>query len=317
MRLIHAAAALLAFPSVQAAPLAARDHNPLLAGAAPPAAFPAALPSAGWSWSLDLAWSSSASVERDADETLIVDAEVREARLTIAVPLDERSALRIQLPYRYTGGGSLDGLIDDWHDFFGMSEGSRPQLPQDALQIYYARAGDVMVNIQSGDADPGDIALEYGRALLASDRAAASAWLSIELPTGNREALTGNEAVDATLGIAGERRWRDRWSGFGQIAVSWLTAPGWLGSSDRKAVWSGMAGLSWRAHRKVELTAQLDGRTRILGGDLDLLGPALTLTAGGALLFDSGWRVELGVIEDVLVGSTADVTFLLSIRSAR
>ena len=75
-------------------------------------------------------WSSKA-----ATETLIVDAETREARLTLQAPLSDRFAFQLQLPYRYTGAGNLDGFIDGWHDAFGLPDGARSQLPSDAIDI--------------------------------------------------------------------------------------------------------------------------------------------------------------------------------------
>ena len=46
--------------------------------------------------------------------------------------------------------GTLDGFIDDWHDFFGLPEGTRPVLPRDQLNIAYrARRYDCVLTSTS------------------------------------------------------------------------------------------------------------------------------------------------------------------------
>ncbi len=71
-------------------------------------------------------------MQSQGDEALLVDAETREARVTLQRPVDGHGgfAWQLQLPYRYTGGGSLDSFIDSWHDTFGLPDGARSALPQ-------------------------------------------------------------------------------------------------------------------------------------------------------------------------------------------
>ena len=88
----------------------------------------------------DLNWASTSLLQRDGSEQLIVDAEVREARVTIGRSWSNGFAAQLQILYRYTGGGVLDDAIDSWHDFFGLPEGARAIMPTDRIRVAYASA---------------------------------------------------------------------------------------------------------------------------------------------------------------------------------
>src|SRR4030095_12952638 len=115
-----ASAALLIAAAAAADPFPARDLNPLLAGFGLPSALPARLAGESWTIAADLNWASTSLVQRAGAERLIVDAETREARVTIARSWSSGFAAQLEIPYRYTGGGVLDEAIDSWHDMFSL-----------------------------------------------------------------------------------------------------------------------------------------------------------------------------------------------------
>ena len=107
-----ASALLLIAPLAAADPFPTRDLNPLLAGFGLPSALPARVAGDSWSLATDLNWASTSLVQRADSEQLIVDAETREARVTIERSWSSGFAAQLELPYRYTGGGVLDDAID-------------------------------------------------------------------------------------------------------------------------------------------------------------------------------------------------------------
>lgn len=295
------------------APFVIRDQNPLLAGFGLPAAMPASSPRR-LSGGIDLAWGSTALMQSQDDEALLVDAETREARVTLQGPLmDTGFAWLLQLPYRYTGGGNLDSFIDSWHDTFGLSDGARSALSRDQIGIVYTRAGTREVDINSSVSGLGDIQAALGYTL-PTEAAALMAWLTIELPTGDADKLTGSGGTDVSFLLAGQRRLSDRWSLFGQAAVTYLGDGDLLPDQQRSVVWSGMAGTSVRAWRGLSLKAQIDAHTAAYDSDLDFFSEAVVLTVGGDYRFNSGWQLELGVSEDIAVEHSPDVVFILSVK---
>ena len=312
-------AAVAALISAQAAaePFPARDLNPLLAGFGLPSALPARLASDSWSLATDLNWASTALTQRSGTQQLIVDAEIREARLTIGRSWSNGFAAQLELPYRYTGGGVLDDAIDSWHDFFGLPEGERATMRADRIRVAYARDGEVLLDADSSAEGLGDLSLDFGRTLLATTSSAAALWLSIKLPTGDADRFTGSGATDVSLAIAGDHRLGEDWSVFGQASVTWLGDGDRLPAQQSDVAWSGFAGVAWHAWRGLHLKAQVDAHSAVFDDtDLAFLGDALVFTVGGDYRFASGWRLDLAVSEDIAVESASDVVFVFGLKKA-
>lgn len=313
---------LVASSSTAAEPFPTRDQNPLLAGFGLPTPMRSRLPAAGaWSLAADLNWGSTALRQGNGREELIVDAETREARFRIEHTLTDRIGVQLQIPYRYTGAGSLDGFIDRWHDVFGLPEGSRPDLPDDQMLIAYERLGTTAFYLDSAAAIDtslsglADISLDLGLELRQTPSSALTAWLSVKLPSGDADELTGSSAVDVSLVIAGEHRLSDHWSAYGQAAITRLGEGELLSNQQRSIVWSGFAGIGWQAWRGLELKLQVDAHTAAFDDiDLDYFGDAVILTVGGDYRFASGWRLDAGVSEDIAVETSPDVVFVFGLR---
>ena len=292
------------------------EQNPLLSGFSIPGALPTHLNGAGvWSFQTTFSWASNAIVQTSTNESLIVDAETQELRLVVQRGLADGYALRAQLPYRHTSAGSLDGFIDQWHDTFGLPEGARPSLPEDALRVFYTRDGAVQLDSRSSTQGLGDASVELGRSLATSDRGAVSAWLGIKLPTGDADEFTGSGSVDVTLALAAEHRLGDRWHVFGQVAGTWLSEGDRLARQQHDWVAAAMAGISARTIGKLMLTVQVDAHTAIYDtNDLDFLNDAVVLSVGGSYRFASAWEIAVGVSEDIEVESAPDVVFVFDLK---
>lgn len=294
-----------------------RDQNPLLAGFGLPSPMPTHLSERserGWSGGVDLHWGSTALMQADGSEYLLVDAETREARLTLQAPLSGRVSFQLELPYRYTGAGSLDGFIDSWHDTFGLPDGARSDLPSDDLNITYIRDRSRPFDLRSSASGLADIQASLGYDIVASEGSALSAWLNVKLPTGDADKLTGSGATDVSVVLAGERRLNERWSAFAQGAVTYLGEGDLLPSRQRSVVWSGLAGVSGQVWRSLSLKAQVDAHTAAFDSDLDFLSEAIVLTVGGDYRFASGWRMDIGVSEDIAVEHSPDVVFFFGMK---
>ena len=269
-----------------------------------------------WQLAGDFNWGSSAIVQSNARESLVVDAETREFNLTVGRKFAERLAIQLQLPYRYTGGGNLDGFIDDWHDWFGFPDGARGVLPTDQYRISYRRAGVTSINKTSPGSGLADVSADLGYQLVSRANHAAAVWLNLKLPTGDADDLTGSGATDVSLVMAADRRLAQRWSAFGQVGVTYLGKGTVLPAQQRSVVWSGMAGIGVAVFGNLDLKLQIDAHTGLFDGtDLEFLGDAAVLTVGGSMRF-AGWQLDLGVGEDIVVDASPDVVFVFGLRRA-
>jgi hypothetical protein len=312
------AVALLACcaPQAQAAPFATRDQNPLLTGFGLPAPLPARLAQDGqWDLASSINWGSSAIEQRSAREALSIDAETREVRFTLGRRIGERWALQLQLPYFYVGGGVLDSFIDSFHDALGLPEGARPRQPQDALHLSYQRDGTLLLQQRSSGSGVGEAVLDVGYQLSTAPRSALAAWASIKLPTARESTLRGSGAVDVSLSLAGERRWGERWDGFGQVGLTWLGKGDLLPRQQRDFVASAMAGLSVRVVGGLHAKLQLDAHSAVFDGSaLDYFGEVAILNIGGEYRFKNGWVFDAGVSEDIIVNASPDLVLLFGLR---
>jgi Protein of unknown function (DUF3187) len=305
---------LAAAPAL-AAPFSTRDQNPLLAGYGIPSPLHARIaPAEHWQIATDFNWGSTAVVQRAATERLTLDAETRELRLLLERGFNETFAVQLQLPYRYTGAGSLDPFIGSWHDFFDLPDGARSGLRDEQIAISYRRDGRSQLERSESMSGLGDVSAALGYQLGSSASSAAAIWLSLKLPTGAASKLTGSGAADAALAIAGEHRFAERWELFGQTSVSWLGTGDILPAQQRSIVYSGMVGVGWQAFSALQLKLQLDAHSAVFDDTrLDILGAAAVLAAGGELRLESGWVVDIGVSEDILVETSPDVVFIFGL----
>jgi hypothetical protein len=318
LRREHLALALLLISSTAAAdPFPARDLNPLLAGFGLPAALPARWSGETWTFAADFNWASASLVQQAGSEQLIVDAETREARMTLGRSWPSGFAAQLQIPYRYTGGGVLDSFIDSWHDIFGLPEGTRALSPKDRMRIAYGSGNTVLFDERSSQSGLGDISLDFGRSLSATSSTAIAAWLSIKLPSGDADKFTGSGTTDVSLALAGEHRLGRAWSVFGQAGVAWLGEGERLADRQRDFGWSALAGIGWQVSQGLQLKAQLDAHSAVFDDpDLDFLGEAFVLSVGGDYRFASGWQLDVAVSEDIAVESASDVVFVFGLKKA-
>jgi len=278
--------------------------------------MPARLAAAGqWRLAVDLNWSSTAVEQTSATESLLVDAETRELRVTLGRGFADRWMLQLQLPYRYTDGGNLDSFIDGWHDFFGLPDGARNAMPRDRVHIAYVRDGRAIFDQRSSSHGFADMSAAIGYQLLANANTSLSAWLDVKLPTGDANRLTGSGATDVSALVAGEHRFGERWSTYGQLGITWLGKGDLFTSAQRSILWSALAGIDVNLWRGLDAKLQIDTHSAVLDDSaLDFLGDAVVLTIGGAYRFESGWTVDAGVSEDILVDASPDVVFVLGLR---
>src|SRR3546814_17479384 len=101
------------------------------------------------------------------------------------------------LPVLCAGGGAFDGLIENWHDWFGLPNGGREQRPRGKYAYRYNDNGIGVLDDEHGHSWIGDMRLAAARC----DDSGACLRPMLHLPTGgadNRsgERRVGNECVN-------------------------------------------------------------------------------------------------------------------------
>ncbi|MFO1406608.1 MAG: DUF3187 family protein [Steroidobacteraceae bacterium] len=298
---------------VRAEPLVTMNQNPLVLPYGLPLPLPARLSSAGHGrYGVVANWSNTATIEDSGTWNATVDAETVDLRLRVEYALDDRWALMAEIPWRSIGGGSLDGAIEGWHDFWGMPNGDRDQLPSDGYLIEVNRDGQPLLNLDDTGSGVADIPIRGGYQLHADEKTAVSAWLTVDLPTGDPDYLLGNGATDVAVSLAAQSQVAEHWQVFGQFDVAWLGAGDVLRGFQQDWVVAGLAGVTWNAWRALDLTVQVDANSKVFDVPVNgVSGDAVVLGFGGTWRTTGGWRFDLGMEEDVDVGASPDATFYL------
>ena len=254
--------------------------------------------------------------ESSSDEFLNLDGETLRFALELRYGLAKNWDVQLEVPWLDHSGGDLDGLIDDWHDFWGMSDGGRSSVPRDVLDYSYSTPTGSF-GLQEDESGLGDISLSTTYAFYHEDNTVVSLVLGYKFGTGDDEDFTGSGADDAFVAF--------RFSGeqLSDLPLTWHGQVGYLraGDSDmmeefqEQNLWFAGLAMDWRFAQHWSLIAQLDGHAAPLDSELKGVGEDAALAALGVRwYFARQWSVDINVVEDIRVATAPDVTFQASIR---
>lgn len=313
---------------VQAAPIAVepfytRNQSPLVQIFGLPPAEGGALTEAGRTDArlvLDLA-NVFTSDEND-HHRVSLDGEIYRLTLALRQGVSKRLELGLDIPYIWHSGGRLDSFIDGFHRAFGLPEGGRDQWDRDQLSYVSVAEGETLLLMEEPQDGFGDLLVSLGLQLwqppsLAGQRSLALRG-AVKLPTGDSDKLTGSGSTDASLRLA----FTDHAS-FAHLSLGWYGSLGGMLMSDgevleskqRNAVGFGTLGLGWTPYQWLALKVQFDGHTPFYRGS-NLCQEddfSVQIVVGFAAALPAGFRLDLGVVEDLVVDTSPDVVFHLAL----
>jgi len=251
-----------------------------------------------------------------SDEYLNFDGETLRAALELRYGIVENLYVQIEIAWLDHSGGELDKLIDDWHDFWGMSDGGRSEVPRDLLDYRYATP-EGNFGLDDDASGMGDINLSLNYAFYRDEDAAMSLGIGYKFGTGDEEDFTGSGEDDIWVAV--------RFSGrhLSDLPLSWHGHAGYLraGESDlmeeyqEENFWFAGLALDWQFARNWSAIAQFDSNAAPLDSDIDGTGDeAYIATVGLRWRFAEHWSGDFSVVEDIGVETAPDVTFQFSVR---
>lgn len=257
---------------------------------------------AGYRVSVD--WTNEYVADQDGSESLLIDGE------SLRIGLSGRYVvghwlLGAELPLLFTGGGTLDGLIENWHDWFGLPNGGRDQRPRGKYAYRYSDNGQQLLDVDSGHNGLGDARLFAARC-----GENGGCWRAmLQLPTGDADHLMGG-----SLGLAA---WYEQgfaftaigpWSGSVAAGVSGVHGDGPLDDRQKNFIPFGWLALGYALTPALDAGAQFYLHAPLYNdSDLDALSrPGGQLSFGFRYRGASGVSTWLGVEEDVITESSPD-----------
>ena len=303
--------------TADASPFLARDQNPFVLVYGQPLPTEARLPAANkleYAFSVDI--TNTLNTESSANERLYADFEAYSLTLGGIYGLNDRWALKLDIPFIYRGGGIFDHAIDQWHKLFGLPRNSRPAVADDQFEVLYVNNAEVDINLNSPQSGIADTQLGLGVSLYQTTDSAVSLWGSIDIPVGDKNRLTGNDDLDYSLWLAGSRKAGKMTSLDSNMG---LVLPGdsvLAGLQTEELVFFGHVGADIAVHPTFALKLQLAGHSgyyRDTG--IEFLGNAVLIIFGGSIVTGKCSRLDIGLNEDIKAGASPDVGLLISWKS--
>lgn len=263
-------------------------------------------------WISSLNISNTLNAQSGNQQQLLIDVETWNANFLYDYAFAQNWMLRLQLPYIAHSGGILDSAIDSYHQAFGLPENIRPLFPLDQIDINVSLNNQTAVNINSDQSAIGDISLQLAWQAQNTEQSSLSYWVSLKLPTGDENSLTGSGATDiASWASMDYKLSKTRWV-YGQAGLLYMGKGNVLSSIQKNWAAYGNAGIKFQPWEPIELKAQLDFHTAFYDSTLEFLGEVVQLTFGGSYLLNKQHKIDFAVVEDIKNGASPDVNFNIS-----
>jgi len=273
---------------------------------------------------LNTVLSSNYTENDNARETIILDGETTRFTLLVRHGLFPRFEVGVNIPYITQSGGFLDGSIENYHGAVGLPQGGRDLAPRNRLLYNYRRDGVTRLHVDASGSGVGDMALTSSWQLYQSgndEKEGLALNVRLKLPTGDSDQLLGSGSTDIALSLTGgsEAKFEfGKWTTYGALGMLYMTEGKVLADQQKNWVAFGSLGLGWQTPLPwLGLKVQADAHTPFYSGsDLkEIAANSVQLIAGGTLFFSDKTSLDIGVGEDLAVGTAPDVSFYLTLRT--
>jgi hypothetical protein len=265
---------------------------------------------------------SNYTVNSNSRENIMLDGESWRWTLAASYGIGNRAEVGMELPYLLAGGGFLDSFIVDWHKAFGLPQGGRDSAPRNRLSYSYSRDGLQKLDMGRSGSGIGDVSLNAGMLLYEQHDSrvhdAIVLRTALKLPTGDSGELRGSGSTDFSVALCGSMNSFTEWGTlgvFGSIGGVALTKGKILADLQKPFVAFGTAGIGWGPAEWISFKFQLNANTAVYRSSSlkELSANSMMLIMGGALRFTGGYRLDIGVSEDIAVATSPDVVFHLGL----
>ena len=267
-------------------------------------------------WSSSLIITNTTNIESNNQESIHLDYESYRFNLSYLYGLSDNWNLKIDVPLIHQSGGIFDSAIENWHEFFGLPRGQRPDIEQNQYAIRYDFQSQSLLNLNEASTSLGDIQIAVARKLIANKNTSMSLWANIKLPTGDEDKLSGSGATDFSAWLAMNQQLSKNW------ALNLNAGAVILGSDNYQEIplsdyaLYGHIMLGWLITDSINLKVQLQGHTSYYEkSQLAILGDTYLLTIGTSIAINNCNQLDFAISEDIKVSSSPDISLLINWRS--
>ena len=144
--------------------------------------------------------SSFAVKEKINNDQLTLDGEIAKTSINYFRKLSDNLTLNVSLPIYSFSRGFLDSPIEQWHDLFDLSDGSRVNLSKSQLN-FEILSGSNKERVHDSDIGIGDIQISTKLNFYSKNRSNLYLITSLEIPTGSKKKYFGNDEFDGLIAL--------------------------------------------------------------------------------------------------------------------
>ncbi len=267
-------------------------------------------------WSSSLIITNALNIESNADESIYIDYENYHFNFSYQYGLNDNWSLKLDIPIIYQSGGSFDSAIDGWHKFFSLPRANRPYVEDKQYDIQYDYQTQNLINLNEKNTTAGDIQVAVAHSINKSSSSAMSLWMSLKLPTGDEDKLTGNGATDFSAWLALNKQLADNW------LINLNAGAVVLGTNNYKNMplsdyaFYGHATLGLAVSENINLKLQLQGHSSYYDQSrLKILSNTYFLTFGGSIKINQCNQLDIAMSEDIKIDASPDASLMINWRS--
>jgi len=296
-----------------AEPFLTRNQSPFSLIFGLPQATAARLPETHeqrWITSLNI---SNQIISQSTDNSrLFIDVETWQLNVFYDYVFRDNWMLRVQAPLISHRGGILDSAIDRYHQLTGLPRDIRPSIPENQINISYSEHDQLLLSIDSTQQAFGDISIQLAWQASKSAEQSLSHWLSLKLPSGDSNRLTGSGGTDVAIWSSFDHHlYENNWL-YGQLGLLYMSNNEVLKQIHNKGAAFATAGIKFQVTESVELKTQLDLHSALFDSKIRYLDDVVLITFGGSYQPSNTDKVDLAISEDIDPGASPDVNFNIS-----
>lgn len=271
----------------------------------------------GASW--NTMYGSSLVIDEKKGDFMHVDGEFLRTAVGLRHGLGSGIEVGFEIPYLHYTSGFLDSFIEDWHDFWGFSQGKRDQNPNKQYEVLYQHEGRTFLASREDGFHLGEIPLYLKVGLVdpKEEDYGLAARAFVELPTGSESKGFGSGKVDGGAGLLAQTNFSPSWAGYMSVDHVIRSDPDDFEGLEAANVTHASLGVEKAFFRSFAVVLQTDYQTQPLRSvHLKEFGdPEWTVTAS------FGWRLgretmlKFSFTEDITTDSTPDFVVGMSLST--
>ena len=262
--------------------------------------------------------SSFAVKENINSDQLILDGEITKTSINYTNQISDNLTINVNLPLHTFNKGFLDSPIEQWHNFFGLSDGSRVNFPKNQLN-FEILSNSNKEKIKDSYIGFGDIQISTKLNFYSKNENDLYFITSIEIPTGSKKKNLGNKEFEGIVALNLKKNIRDNLVINSVFGVSIINQKDSFLFKERNINYFSKLLFSWKPQyflfknvfNPLIYKINIEVFEPKIKSDFKALGDKYYVFGLGATYeFAKGKYFNFGFSEDLKVNSSADFSFI-------